>query len=188
MPATGVEGKSSRAGVGAGENRSDPRKAVELRAGGRCPMVWRKAPIGASGMNRTSAAGLVAAGLLAACTSAIAQSAINAPRFYDPRVRCHDAPHASASNAEFAGRISVLPGRICLVRQATPRGSDMRLITVEVVEPPEFGRVTRPNGTSYAYRAPRGEVMDEFAVRLIYEGPDGSLFSPVIRYEVRVGR
>jgi len=115
-------------------------------------------------------------------------SAINAPRFFDPRVRCHDAPHASATNAEFAGRISVLPGGNCLVRQATPRGSDMRLIAVEVVEPPEIGRVTRPNATSYLYRAPRGAGMDEFAVRLIYEGPDGRIFGPVIRYEVRVDR
>lgn len=128
-------------------------------------------------------------GLTLAAGPAQAQdSAINAPRFFDPRLRCHDAPHASASNGEFAGRISVLPGRICLVRQATPAGSDMRLITVEVLEQPEYGRVTRPSGTSYAYRAPRGDAMDEFSVRLIYEGPDGRVFAPVIRYEVRVGR
>ena len=126
-------------------------------------------------------------GLMAA-PAALAQSAINAPRFYDPRVRCHDAPHASASNAEFLGRISVLPGRTCLVRQATPRGADMRLLSVEVIAPPEYGRVTRPNATSYAYRAPPGAAMDDFVVRLIYEGPDGRIFAPRIRYEVRVDR
>lgn len=130
---------------------------------------------------------LILTGALAA-PAALAQSAINAPRFYDPRVRCHDAPHASASNAEFLGRISVLPGRTCLVRQATPRGADMRLISVEVLQPPEYGRVTRPNPTSYAYRGPPGAVMDDFVVRLIYEGPDGRIFAPRIRYEVRVDR
>ncbi len=129
---------------------------------------------------------LLAAGLAG---PALAQeSAINAPRFFDPRVRCHDAPHASASNSEFLGRISVLPGRTCLVRQATPRGADMRLLQVEVLQPPEYGRVTRPNATSYAYRAPPGAVMDDFVVRLIYEGPDGRIFAPRIRYEVRVDR
>jgi hypothetical protein len=116
------------------------------------------------------------------------ESAINAPRFFDPRDRCHDAPHASASNSEFLGRISVLPGRTCLVRQATPRGADMRLIQVEVIQPPEYGRVTRPSATSYAYRAPPGAVMDDFMVRLIYEGPDGRVFAPRIRYQVRVDR
>ncbi len=136
---------------------------------------------------RAIASTLLFAGCLAG--PALAQdSAINAPRFFDPRVRCHDAPHASASNAEFLGRISVLPGRTCLVRQATPRGADMRLLQVEVIQPPEYGRVTRPNGTSYAYRAPPGAVMDDFVVRLIYEGPDGRIFAPRIRYEVRVDR
>jgi hypothetical protein len=131
---------------------------------------------------------LLAGGLLAPGLAEAQDSAINAPRFFDPRVRCHDAPHASASNAEFLGRVSVLPGRICLVRQATPRGADMRLIAVEVLQQPEYGRLTMPNRTSYSYRAPPGEVMDDFMVRLIYEGPDGRVFAPRIRYEVRVGQ
>jgi hypothetical protein len=140
-------------------------------------------------MRRTASSLILAGGMLALATAAQAQSSpLNAPRFFDPRVRCHDAPHLSASNEAFQGRISVLPGRSCVVRQGTGAREAIQLVDVQILQPPEYGRITKPSRSSYIYRAPPGEVTDDFVVRLIYEGPEGRIFGPQIRYEVRVGR
>lgn len=117
------------------------------------------------------------------------ESAIGYPRFFDPRQRCHDAPHAADSNSAFPARISVLPGGICVVRQATGRNSAYQLVGYEVIELPGAGRLVRQSASTYAYRAPAGgSGFDSFTVRLIYEDPTGRLAGPELRYEVRIGR
>jgi hypothetical protein len=134
--------------------------------------------------------GAVAAiGWSALAPVAAQESAIGYPRFFDPRQRCHDAPHRSDSEAVFAARISVLPGGTCIVRQATGPSAAYQLQGYQVIEYPAEGRLIQNSPTTYAYRAPRGgSGYDTFIVRLIYEGPSGRLFGPQLQYEVRVGR
>jgi hypothetical protein len=139
---------------------------------------------------KSSVLAVSAFAILSSGGAAVAQeSAIGYPRFFDPRVRCHDAPHRSDTETTFPGRISVLPGGICVVRQRTGPGEIYQLQGVQIVEFPAEGRLTQSGPTSYTYRAPRGgSGYDSFIVRLIYEGPTGRLIGPQIQYEVRVGR
>jgi hypothetical protein len=134
-------------------------------------------------------AGLAALGaLLAAAPAGAQESAVGFPRFFDPRLRCHDAPHLSDTDRAFPARISVLPGGICIVRQATGPASAWQLRGYQVIELPAEGRLIRQSATTYAYRAPRGGTgYDSFIVRLIYEGPSGRLIGPELHYEVRIG-
>jgi hypothetical protein len=126
--------------------------------------------------------------LLAAAPAGAQESAVGFPRFFDPRLRCHDAPHLSDVDRVFPGRISVLPGGVCVVRQATRPDAAYQLRGYQVVEPPGEGRLIRQGPTTYAYRAPRGGVgYDGFVVRLIYEGPGGRMLGPELHYEVRIG-
>jgi hypothetical protein len=130
----------------------------------------------------------LAGGLGAALPAAAQESAIGYPRFFDPRLRCHDAPHASDTDRAFPARISVVSGGICVVRQATGPASAWQLRGYEIIELPGAGRLIRQSPTSYAYRAPRGgSGYDSFIVRLIYEGPSGRLIGPELHYEVRIG-
>jgi hypothetical protein len=132
----------------------------------------------------------VAASAFGGAAGAFAQeSAIGYPRFFDPRQRCHDAPHRSDAEGVFPARISVLPGGVCVVRQGTGSNAAYQLQGFQVIEYPAEGRLTRQSPTTYAYRAPRGGTgYDSFIVRLIYEGPSGRLLGPQLQYEVRVGR
>jgi hypothetical protein len=133
-----------------------------------------------------SAAAAIAA--LASSPVLAQESAIGFPRFFDPRLRCHDAPHLSDTDRVFPGRISVLPGGICVVRQATGPAADWQLRGYQIIELPAEGRLIRQSATSYAYRAPSGgRGYDTFIVRLIYEGPSGRLIGPELHYEVRIG-
>ena len=83
----------------------------------------------------------------------------------------------------------MLPGGVCVVRQATGPAADYQLQGYEIIEYPAAGRLFRQSASTYAYRAPRGgEGFDSFIVRLIYEGPSGRMIGPQLQYEVRIGR
>lgn len=141
-------------------------------------------------MKRTIVLGLLALSGAAALAPAFAQESLPGyPRFFDPRSRCHDAPHSPDTEAAFPARISVLPGGACVVRQATRPNSLYQLQGYQIIEPPGVGRIVRQSPTTYVYQAPRGgSGYDSFAVRLIYEGPSGRLIGPQLEYEVRIGR
>jgi hypothetical protein len=111
------------------------------------------------------------------------------PRFFDPRLRCHDAPHRPDTEAAFPARISVLPGGACVVRQETGPYANYQLQGFQIIEPPAEGRLIRRSPTTYVYQAPRGgSGFDSFIIRLLYEGPTGRLIGPQLEYEVRIGR
>ncbi len=133
---------------------------------------------------------VIIAGIVVLAGSAAAQeSAIGYPRFFDPRARCHDAPHRSDVEQVYPARISVLPGGVCVVRQATGPGALYRLVGYQIIEFPAEGRLIQQSPTTYAYRAPRGvSGFDTFVVRLLYEGPTGRIIGPQLSYEVRIGR
>ncbi|MGL4240772.1 MAG: hypothetical protein ACRCTI_06625 [Beijerinckiaceae bacterium] len=133
---------------------------------------------------------LAAAAASALSAPAMAQeSAIGYPRFFDPRQRCHDAPHRSDVEQIYPARISVLPGGICVVRQATGPSAAYQLVGYQIIEFPAEGRLVQQSPTTYAYRAPRGgSGYDTFIVRLMYEGPTGRMIGPQLQYEVRIGR
>lgn len=141
-------------------------------------------------MTRSVVLGFATAAVLAGALPAAAQeSAIGYPRFFDPRVRCHDAPHRSDTEAVYPARISVLPGGVCVVRQATGPNAAYQLVGYQIIELPAEGRLIQQSPTTYAYRAPRGGAgFDSFIVRLLYEGPSGRIIGPQLQYEVRVGR
>lgn len=131
----------------------------------------------------------VVAGLGAVVPAQAQESAIGYPRFFDPRVRCHDAPHRSDTEQSYPARISVLPGGICVVRQATGPGAAYQLVGYQIIEFPAEGRLVQQSPTTYAYRAPRGgSGFDSFIVRLLYEGPTGRMIGPQLQYEVRIER
>jgi hypothetical protein len=139
-------------------------------------------------MKRSVLFGLAAVIGVAALAPAFAQVP-GFPRFFDPRVRCHDAPHAPDTEGVFPARISVLPGGACVVRQGTSPGALYQLQGYQVIDPPSEGRLIRQSPTTYVYQAPRGVAgFDAFTVRLIYEGPTGRLLGPQLQYEVRIGR
>jgi hypothetical protein len=139
-------------------------------------------------MKRLLLSGLAAIVCAVATVPASAQVP-GAPRFFDPRQRCHDAPHAPDTEAVFPARISVLPGGACVVRQATGPGAVYQLQGFQIIEYPAEGRLIRQSATTYVYQAPRGGTgYDSFIVRLLYEGPTGRLIGPQLQYEVRVSR
>jgi hypothetical protein len=143
-------------------------------------------------MTRNLVLGLAAGAMLAGMQPSAAQeSAIGYPRFFDPRSRCHDAPHRSDTEQTYPARISVLPGGVCVVRQATGPGAAYQLVGYQIIEFPAEGRLVQQSPTTYAYRAPRGGSgagYDTFIVRLLYQGPTGRMVGPQLQYEVRVGR
>jgi hypothetical protein len=110
----------------------------------------------------------------------------NRPRWFEPSIRCHDAPHTTADKAVFPGRISVSVGGRCGVEQKPALHSGATLLGYEVVEEPRAGMLLRTSQLEYTYVGPRAAGTDAFVVRLRYSDRAGRIREPVIRYQVRI--